>query len=207
MNQVKDQLSIKFLIILFLKDMKELTPKEEDQIKNELENLFNEDIIYSTEERYEENENTINNELLKARAGENEENGIFKNKDLEPKKISKERLLLNQAIIITRNISEVDFMNSLCSVIDHKFKNHCYLKESIDSLKIEAIFTYDESEEEAKEEKEKEHFGDFKMKIELFKYKEGKYLLEFLRTAGKFPDYYQRFLEIKKLISNNFNKK
>ncbi len=42
------------------------------------------------------------------------------------------------------------------------------------------------------------------MKIELFKYKEGKHLLEFLRTAGKFPDYYQYFLEIKKLISKKF---
>ncbi len=186
----------------FLKDMKELTQKEEDQIRDELEKLFNKNIIFTAGERYEENENTINNEHIKARAGENEEEEdvFFKNKQLEPKKISEERLLLNQAIIITRNISEVDFMNSLCSVIDHKFKNHCYIKASNDNLKIEVSFTYDETEEEAKEEKEKEHFGDCKMKIELFKYKEGKYLLEFLRIGGKFPDYYQHFLEIKKLI-------
>ena len=45
------------------------------------------------------------------------------------------------------------------------------------------------------------------MKIELFKYEKGKYLLEFLRTGGKFPDYYQHYLEIKKLISKKFQQK
>ena len=69
--------------------MKELTPKEEDQIKKELEKLFNDHIIYTPEERYEENENAINNEHLMARAGENEEDTIFKNKGLEPKNIKK----------------------------------------------------------------------------------------------------------------------
>ena len=93
--------------------MKELTPKEEDQIKKELEKLFNDHIIYTPEERYEENENTINNEHLIGRAGENEEDTIFKNKGLEPKKISEDRLILNHSIKITGNISEVDYMNSL----------------------------------------------------------------------------------------------
>ncbi len=125
----------------FLKDMKELTPKEEDQIKNELENLFIDYIIYTSEERYEENEKTIKNEHLETKAGESKGDKIFENKDLEPKKISEDRILLNQAIIIIINISEVDFMNSLCNEIDHKFKNHCYLRESKDSLKIQAIFS------------------------------------------------------------------
>ena len=40
------------------------------------------------------------------------------------------------------------------------------------------------------------------MEIELFKYQNGEYLLEFLRTGGKFPDYYNHFFEIKKLILN-----
>ena len=198
----------------FLKDMKELTPKEEDQIKNELENLFIDYIIYTPEERYEENENTINNEHLITRAGESEEDAIFKDKKLEPKKIPKERLILNHSIKITGNISEVDYMNSLYHKINNKFINNCYLKASDDSLKIEVDFTDEDSEEEEKEvekeekekekENEKEHFGDCKMKIELFKYEKGKYLLEFLRTGGKFPDYYQHFLEIKKLISKKF---
>ena len=107
-------------------------------------------------------------------------------------------------------------MNSLYHKINNKFINNCYLKASDDSLKMEVYFTYEDNEEEEeekeveKEEKEKEeenenkHFGDCKMKIELFKYEKGKYLLEFLRTGGKFPDYYQHFLEIKKLISKKF---
>ena len=195
----------------FLKDVKEITPKEEDQIKKELEKLFNDHIIYTPEERYEENENTINNEHLIGRAGENEEDTIFKNKGLEPKKISEDRLILNHSIKITGNISEVDYMNSLYHKINNKFINNCYLKASDDCLKLEVDFAYEDSEEEEKEvekeekenekENEKEHFGDCKMKIELFKYEKGKYLLEFLRTGGKFPDYYQHFLEIKKLIS------
>ena len=73
----------------FLKDMKELTSKEEDQIKKELEELFTGDIINTPEERYKKNEETIENEHLKTRAGENEEDTIFKNKDLESKPVNK----------------------------------------------------------------------------------------------------------------------
>ena len=38
------------------------------------------------------------------------------------------------------------------------------------------------------------------MEIELFQYENGKYLLEFLRTKGEIPDYYKKFLDIKKII-------
>ena len=38
------------------------------------------------------------------------------------------------------------------------------------------------------------------MNIELFKYEDGKYLLEFRRTGGKFDDYYNYFMRIKKII-------
>ena len=202
----------------FLKDVKDLTKEEEDKIKKELENLFNKYIIYAEEEKYEENENIIKDEHLKTRTGESEEEVIFTNKDLEPKKISEDRLLLNQSMKITGDIPEVDYMNSLYRQIKNKFMNHCYIKDSRDSLKMEVEFEYDESEEEKGKEKreekkeeekeEKKHFEDCKMEIELLKYEKGKYLLEFIRTGGKFPDYYHHFLEIKKLISkNNINKK
>ena len=36
--------------------------------------------------------------------------------------------------------------------------------------------------------------------IELFQYENGKYLLEFLRTKGEILDYYNHFLEIRKII-------
>ena len=201
----------------FLKDVINLTPDEENEIRQELEILFNTEIINSEGETYEYNESIINDEDLKTRAGESEKDEIFTNKKLEPKKISKDRLLLNQVIKITGNIPEVDFMNSLYRDIKHKNEKHSYFEASKTSLKMEVVFEYeDDEEEEDKEEgkkeekkgKEKEiekiqeHFGDCKMEIELFKYQNGEYLLEFLRTGGKFPDYYNHFFEIKKLILN-----
>ena len=95
---------------------------------------------------------------------------------------------------------------------------------------MEVAFEYEENEEEEKEEKEeeeeneeeekeekeeekeeeikeleikeeKEHFEDCKMEIELYEYEKGKYLLEFMRTGGQYSDYYQHFLEIKKIIT------
>ena len=38
------------------------------------------------------------------------------------------------------------------------------------------------------------------MEIELFQYEDGRYLLEFLRTKGEIRDYYNTFLEIRKII-------
>ena len=38
------------------------------------------------------------------------------------------------------------------------------------------------------------------MIIELFVYDNGKYLLEFLRTGGEIPEYYNYFLKIKEII-------
>ena len=91
---------------------------------------------------------------------------------------------------------------------------------------MEVAFEYEENEEEEKEEKEEEneakeenekeekedkkeleieeetkHFEDCKMEIELYEYEKGKYLLEFMRTGGQYSDYYQHFLEIKKIIT------
>ena len=198
----------------FLKDVINLTPEEENKIREELEILFTTEIINSQGETYEYNESVINNEHLNTRAGEGKEDEIFTNKKLEPKKISKDRLLLNQVIKITGNIPEVDFMNSLYRDIKHKFEKHSYFDPSKTSLKMEVVFEYEDDEEEKKEKKEEkkeeekeiekiqEHFEDCKMEIELFKYENGEYLLEFLRTGGKFPDYYNHFLEIKKLILN-----
>ena len=195
----------------FLKDVINLTPDEENEIRKELEILFTKKIINSEGETYEDNEKVIKDEDLKTRAGESKEDEIFENKKLEPKKISKDRLLLNQAIKITGNIPEVDFMNSLYRDIKYKYADHSYIEASKNSLKMEVVFEYEDNEEEEKEEEKEEkkevekigeHFGDCKMEIELFKYQNGEYLLEFLRTGGKFPDYYNHFLEIKKLILN-----
>ena len=208
----------------FLKEVNNVTKEQEIQIKKELEDLYNNHIKKVTKV-YKSNDDIINNEHLITRAGESKGDVIFENKKLEPKKISKDRLLLNQAIEINGNISEVDFMNSLYRDIKHKFEKHSYLKASKDRLNMEVAFEYEENEEEEKEEKEeekeekeeedekeekeeekelemkeeKEHFEDCKMEIELYEYEKGKYLLEFMRTGGQYSDYYQHFLEIKKI--------
>ena len=70
----------------FLKDVINLTPNEENEIRQELEILFNTEIINSEGETYEYNESIINDEDLKTRAGESEKDEIFTNKKLEPNK-------------------------------------------------------------------------------------------------------------------------
>ena len=199
----------------FLKEVNNLTKEQEIQIKKELEDLYNNHIKKVTKV-YKSNDDIINNEHLITRAGESKGDVIFENKKLEPKKIFKDRLLLNQAIEIDGNISEVDFMNSLYRDIKHKFENHSYFKASKDNLNMIVAFEYEENEEEEKvEEKEleikeleveeeKEHFADCKMEIELYEYEKGKYLLEFIRTGGQYSDYYQHFLEIKKFITKKY---
>jgi len=199
----------------FLKEVKNLTKEQEAQIKKELEDLYN-NHIKNDSIIYKSNDDIINNEHLKTRAGESKGDVIFENKKLEPKKISKDRLILNQAIEISGNISEVDFMNSLYHDIKHKFEKHSYFKASKDSLNLKVDFEYEENEEEEEKEEEKEEkeeekeleikeekelFADCKMEIELYEYEKGKYLLEFMRTGGQYSDYYQHFLEIKKIIT------
>ena len=79
-------------------------------------------------------------------------------------------------------------MNSPIEGIKSEFYKNISIR-SRKHLKFEIVF------EEEEEEKE-----DCKMDIELFKYEDGKYLLEFRRTGGKFDDYCNYFMRIKKII-------
>ncbi len=88
----------------FLKEVNNLTKEQEIQIKKELEDLYN-NHIKKVVKVYKSNDDIINNEHLITRAGESKGDVIFENKKLEPKKISKDRLFLNQAIEIDGNIS------------------------------------------------------------------------------------------------------
>ena len=40
------------------------------------------------------------------------------------------------------------------------------------------------------------------MDIELFKYEDDRYLVEFMRSKGGIPDYYKNFLKIKEITQN-----
>ena len=76
--------------------------------------------------------------------------------------------------------------------------------EEYEHLKFELGF-YDNEEndndvEETEEEEEENSYKKCVIVIELFQYENGKYLLEFLRTKGEILDYYNHFLEIRKII-------
>ena len=94
-------------------------------------------------------------------------------------------------------------MNFLASKINEKFKDNCFIEASKKGLKFEMEFDNEGEEEEEKEEnKEKEEENtECKMIVELFKYEDGGYLLEFRRTGGKIPEYYKHFLELKEIYN------
>jgi len=189
-------------------EVNNLTQAEEEEIKKQLEEIYS--FIKQGEEIYSLIDNKIQEENLITRAGETEKDEIFINKNLEPKKISKDSLILNQIIKIKGNFCEADFMNSLYRRMKYKFGNNSFFTASKNSLNMEVIFENEEDEEEkeeSEEKKEKVRVGDCKMEIELFMYEKGNYLLEFRRTGGNYPDYYQQFLEIQKIITQEMNNK
>ena len=189
-----------------LKEVSNLTEDEEKKIIGELEGIH-EDIKNPKEINAEKR---IKNENLITRANKSNKNIIFTDENLKPKKISKDRLILNQAINIIGNFSEVDYMNSLYRDIKNKFGKNSYFK-TLENLTMEVIFEYEEEEEKKEKDEEKEEnkdnkgvkepIGDCQMLIELFEYEKGKYLLEFRRTGGKYADYYHHFLKIKEIIT------
>ena len=85
-------------------------------------------------------------------------------------------------------------MNYLFEEIKNKFIGKCYIEASKDSLKLEVIF-YVEKEEKIK---------DFLIDMELFKYEEDRYLLEFLRTGGDLQEYYHNILGNQKNYRKNY---
>ena len=178
----------KILNNAWLKEVSNLTQLQDDEIKKELKAKY--DTLKSEKEKNIEKK--VKEEHLITRGGEDDKDFIFRNSNLKPKKISKDRLNINKAIKINGNLKEVDFMNSLSSKIIEKFGDNCYIEPSKKDLKFEVIFESEgEEEEETKE---------CKMIIELFKYEEGEYLLEFRRTGGNIPEHYEYFLKMEEII-------
>ena len=175
----------------WLKDLSNLTEEEENKIKDELKEKY--DNFKSENEVFVEEK--IDSEKLETRGGGDDENDIFKDRSLKPKKITKGRLNINKSIKINGNVDEICFMNNLANKIIEKYKDNCYVEASKKNLKFEVEF-----DNEGEEEKEEEN-SESKMVVELFKYEEGGYLLEFRRTGGNVPEYYKRFSELKEIIT------
>ena len=175
----------------WLKEVSNLTEDEENKIKDELKEKY--DKFKSENEIFVEEK--IDSEGLETRGGGDDENDIFKDRSLKPKKITKGRLNINKSIKINGNVDEIAFMNNLANKIIEKYKDNCYVEASKKNLKFEVEF-----DNEGEEEKEEEN-SESKMVVELFKYEEGGYLLEFRRTGGNVPEYYKRFSELKEIIT------
>ena len=107
----------------WLKEVRELKKEEEeDQIKTELNDIYENDIKSTRRELIRIDDK------IKSRSVEDNKNLIFKNKDLKPKKISKDRLSINKFIKINGNLNEVNFMNSLIEGIKSKFYKNISIK-------------------------------------------------------------------------------
>ena len=117
------------------------------------------------------------------------EKGLFEDMSIRPKKIPKDRMLINHYVKIEGYLSyenQIDFMNNLAKKIFDELGGACERLE--ENLKFKVDFGKNEEN------------GITEMIIELFEYEDGGYLIEFLRTKGNIPDYYHYFKEIKKLI-------
>ena len=90
-------------------------------------------------------------------------------------------------------------MNSLVKEINRKFEDEISIIASEEDLKFKITFE-NEEEEEDEDNDDNEKDANITMIVELYKYEDGRYLLEFLRTEGELQDYYEKFLKIKEII-------
>ena len=163
--------------------------EEREELEKEYKNFFSEllDEIWEGCHELEKSKEIIDQGYI-TRAIEGGEFILFdlKNENLKPKKILDDSRHINLYIKINRNISEIDFMNSLIICISNYLNG--LIKLSEDSLKFEVFF------------ENKEEMDGCTIEIELFEYEKGRYLLEFMRTEGEIEDYYHYFFGIKDLI-------
>ena len=118
-----------------------------------------------------------------------------------PKKIANDRLIINHHIIINGYLEVSKFMNSLVKEINRKFEDEISIIASEEDLKFKITFENEEEEDEDNDDNDdNEKDANITMIVELYKYEDGRYLLEFLRTEGELQDYYEKFLKIKEII-------
>ena len=198
----------------WLQEINNLNEQEKITLDNEVRTEF-EEIYQDLKEDNEELSVAEDYENLgySTRGCESESKLLFTNKNLVPKKIPNNRINVNHYIIIKGHFNRIKFMNSLVKEMNKKFLNKCFISGEKEQLKFEVTFENDENEgeEENEEENEEEENKSCSMNIELFEYEDGRHLLEFLRTGGEIPEYYENFLKIKEIITkkllNNNNSK
>ena len=158
----------------------------EEEYKNEFSSLC--ETIKKNDKEILLAEKVVNAEY-KTKSPGKKEKGLFEDMSIRPKKIPKDRMLINHYVKIEGYLSyedQIDFMNNLAKKIFYELGGACERLE--ENLKFKVDFGKNEEN------------GITEMIIELFEYEDGGYLIEFLRTKGNIPDYYHYFKEIKKLI-------
>ena len=174
------------------------------EVKNELINIYNEKIKNISDDP---NDTTVpdKDKLILAEKimpvgynasralDDEEEEKIFYNNNLMPKKISQERLNLNLCIIIEGYIPGTKFMNIIYNKINsnEEITNNISFEASETDLKFRIDFMENEK-----------NYKDCSIDIELFEYKDNRYILEFLRKSGEISDYYKYFLVLKDIIQD-----
>ena len=117
---------------------------------------------------------------------------VFPNPELRAKKIPNDIINPNRHIIIDGYLDEREFMNNLYYKINDNKDNladELSINASDEELRLEVIF-----------ETENKYHKNCAIDIELFKYGENRYLLDFLRKSGNLSDYYKNFRKIKDII-------
>ena len=176
----------------WLREVRNLSEEEEKEINRQLDAIHDE-IMKEKNNEYELYINKrIKNGKYNSRGGIS--NGIkFFSENSELKNFTKNKFVLNKYIIIDGLLKKKDlanFMDNLAHDIVTKFKDNCRVEPLPESLRFKVNFIYNENQED----------GNCDMDIELFKYEENNYLLEFKRIKGNIPDYYEHFKKIKELI-------
>ena len=180
----------------WLKGINNLTQEEEKKQKKEVFDYLDE---ISNKIREINSAITISEKMNTegySTRGDDDSTSYF-NEDIIPKKISENTIIINHHLELNGSFSVIDFMNSLVKEISDKFEDNCAFEVSKENLQIKLTFKITRGNGENEEDEETEYCN---IDIELFEYENGKYLLDFMRTGGKIPDYYHYFQEIKKII-------
>jgi len=172
----------------WLKDIKNIDEELNEEIKQKLNSIYK--IINEKNEQFNNISKIIESGGYNTKGININENQGYFNSDIEPKKISNDRININHFLKINGDLNPIDFMNRLTKQIENNFKDKCDIEAAEKNLKFTVIF-YSNT---------KNKLGDCTMDIELFQYEKGRYLLEFLLTRGAISDYIHYFLKLKEII-------
>ena len=185
--------------------MKEINDMNEDQL-NELNNEIINEFMKKKKKKNELNE-TIQSNQNTANIGDdmNSRGMEIEQKfegNIKIKKIKKGEKYANHFIKIKGDINPFNFMNILIDKIQEKYED-CNFNISKTKLKFEAFFDMEQKYETDTEFDEQDN--TCVIKIKMYEDEEGGYFVNFIKMRGDIEDYYQFFLDIKKIIKEILN--